>query len=412
MRYVELRAMGTAARVPWPIADAMMFTGAAEALDGYQPLPMFLLAAAEDACRRWARRTFGWDRRRTLATCALCATVALTLLALVPSVARAAGVLDVVTNPLQWLSDKFSEPIKEVYTKGLAVCLNDHLTSLAEGKALDVAIALPFSSTGAAAGSLPVDNEALKHAWDFLFVGRGSLYALTKVLANTILSIVLGVKMLRLIQEPDHNQNGFPYLEKIAWMALTFALLKTALDKAIPLSSLIFNTVNNTLTLAIANVDVVERTFDAAETAVSIVDACWMVVEGAFLAKVILVGIRTLLLFAAIAILDLTASFAIVTRYLQLFIYLVFAPLFFAFAGLEETRSMFIGYLKSIFSFGLAFTITVIVLKLVPVVFVPSFTGMTSDNIGMKSGNIIVTFLVLEQCLIHAGAWAHDLIGG
>ena len=229
------------------------------------------------------------------------------------------------------------------------------------------------------------------------------IYNVIKPVCYTILGLVFAIKFVKIIQQPDNPTGGVPYVEKFAWMWIKFAVLKLLLDNSIDISVAIFNFFAS-LGKLIADAGPFSSDDIEATVRTTLTNNFSNTQLGGEMVNLIFLFFGLIIVF----IVALLIFVSVYGRWLQIFIYLPFAPLFFALLGEDETKQMFWSYIRSIAGAGLAMVITIIIVRSLPAILTISTLGDSRlGTIGIWGSEILIGWAVM-----HAGQWAHDMIGG
>ena len=229
------------------------------------------------------------------------------------------------------------------------------------------------------------------------------IYNVIKPVCYTILGLVFAIQFVKIIQQPDNPTGGVPYVEKFAWMWIKFAVLKLLLDNSIDISVAIFNFFAS-LGKLIADAGPFSADDIEATVRTTLTNNFSNTQLGGEMVNLIFLFFGLIIVF----IVALLIFVSVYGRWLQIFIYLPFAPLFFALLGEDETKQMFWSYIRSIAGAGLAMVITIIIVRSLPAILTISTLGDSRlGTIGIWGSEILIGWAVM-----HAGQWAHDMIGG
>ncbi len=228
----------------------------------------------------------------------------------------------------------------------------------------------------------------------------------------TVLGIVFAIRMIKALQEPDNGPGNVPYIEKFAWLWIKFCLLKLVMDNSVGITIGVFNEIMRIVGIVGAtgyanspsNLDfntVKDNILHALESNDSLFDA--IPVGG-----ILISGLLGLVAYLGSMFLKVVVFISTYGRWAQVWICLCFAPLFFSFAGLDETKGMFCSYLKTMAGLALAFAMTAILLKaLAPVLYSFATTGNGDVMLGILGVEFVFIFALMK-----VGSWSRDLIGG
>lgn len=357
-----------------------------------------MLRAAADGIR-------GWRHYRALQrVCIVIAVCALVLV--IPNVALAA---EGVQESINKLGDSLFNPFRDALTHAVGgmiarVCeaansgfemINHSVMTGGDGK---------FTSLGEGSFSGFTGQGIAPLSGFGAFVIR--ITEAIKPLCYTVLGIVFAIRMIKVLQEPDNGPGNVPYVEKFGWLWVKLVLLKMIMDNSVDITVGLFNTFMSMVSM-VGGVSVGEQVSISEESVVGVLALEIPTGTGGILLTIVSCLIVYLLTFALQGVVFL----ALYGRWMQIWTSLCFAPLFFSFAGLDETKSMFWSYLKTIAGLALAFVITAILLKSMG----PVMTAfINSSDQALLGGFMDLVGIELVYCfsLIKAGSWARDLIGG
>lgn len=323
------------------------------------------------------------------------AVVGIALLALlVPNVAFADTLGDQLVN---FLFKPFYEALATV-TAATIVAVKD---AADEGfKYVNVSLTTSGAGLSTTQANVPMDGFA------------NVVVAVTKGImpvCYTVLGIVFAIRMIKALQEPDNGPGNVPYIEKFAWLWIKFCLLKLVMDNSVGITIGLFNEIIRIIDIVgAAAFTGAGQPLDAGalkdQIVQSLVDAKRAIGPGDAVVAV-LMGLLTFLASMALELIVFVATYG---RWAQVWVCLCFAPLFFSFAGLDETKGMFWSYLKTMAGLALAFVMTAILLKaMVPVLTAFATNGMTNLASGLIGIEIVFIFALMK-----VGSWSRDLIGG
>lgn len=348
-----------------------------------------------------------WYERHAKAILAI--LIAAAILA-VPELAFADQITDGIANVFTSITDVLLSPFRDAMIDHIAGNVGT-LAGLTDIVLAPAKHTIPVTENGRlsnftdaaavlnSAGDLPM-KEVLAY-----IIG---VYDVIKPVCYTILAIVFGIQTIKILQQPDNPVGGVPYIEKFGWMWIKFALLKLLMDDSMDISVAIFNL------FAKMGQDIAtsSNSFLGALDAQTVTDTVKTTLQSSFgnteLAGMMVNTIFLLIADIALWIVLVLVYISVYGRWLQVFIYLPFAPLFFSFLGEDETKQMFWSYIRSIAGAGLAMIITIILVKAVPAIMMAC---ITTDRTLAGVGVIGSVVLVGWSCM-HAGQWAHDMIGG
>lgn len=363
-----------------------------------------------------------WGKRSRKERIALCVgaslVVACACCVLTPHTAQAApsfpGMLsDLMTFIVEWLTEPvkiFGGLIVDLVIKPQCV----EVLELCSGNAVQWATYwVPVSGHGLSGSSIFGDEEFLDTVWNFLYGGGSPICSSISSVSYTILAIVFLFKTVQVVQQPDNSASGLPYVERVGWLGVQFSLFKWAIDHSYELSGQMFNVINAAVTapayaatVALGQADVASWS-EGKEITALLLSAIGANAVGILLCFFLMIVMCGFCLF-----INISARMSIISRFFQLFIYLVFAPLFMSFFGLQETRQMSIQYLKKILSLSMSFAITVIILKIAPVVFVNQVGKVFLGGNWLGDSVMCVVYaLITITALNKSGSFASDLLG-
>lgn len=297
--------------------------------------------------------------------------------------------------------------------------------TFASGMAADLGHAIPTSADHTVSGWTM--TEASQHAsesgiplsgaFGFVIVAYNAL----RPLSYTVLATVILIEMVREVQRSDRPNASVPYVEKIAWLWVRFWVLKTLVDKSLDITVNVFNLLADVARAVVSALP--EQAMAAREEVSGAItgsvlqglgiessDKITGDMFGSIFAMLIVVLVVGFLVSLALCLQTYVSACA---RWLQLFVMLPFAPLALAFAGLEETRPMAMGYARSILAAGMAFVVTAVILVSMPSVMGPAL----SDSISRAGTGFLGALPVFGVQVLYifalrqAGSWARAAIG-
>jgi len=249
--------------------------------------------------------------------------------------------------------------------------------------------------------------------------------------AKTLLALVFAIRAAKLLMSPDLGRGGVPYVEKIFWMMFEFAFLYTLLTNSTRLAFSVMNIFGSTAVRVDSVISASFETYDASKIAnVSNIVTAYLKNEdpqgifnsieslgvGHMMATVSQMVIHFLIIGLCFVICAVSAYIATYARWIQMSIYLMCAPIFFALYGLDETRDMFLGYIRSLISLGLAFVLTVVIIRVCSGMMCNLALDAISEPNTLASWSmngtlgIIVWSFLFKHALGKTGEWANDLV--
>jgi hypothetical protein len=351
----------------------------------YREAPTFGEMARAEGAYRVGRL---WQRKGVRVGAYVLATLIVTVVALaIPRPALADVVADIENGFLQ----PFADGIKNVYASAI-----DQIADTASQGFDLLNKQIPHNAK---------TGEFNKNGTDVTLSGFGVVVSgCTNAFATIsyqILGIVFGIQFIKEIQRPDNGPGNVPYVERFAMLWVKFSILKILVDNSLNLSISVFNTIQGLVNKI--------PTYGAGSTFTS--DNAIKIIQSLNPGTVMLNIVILLIAYLGALVLATIIYVAVYGRWVQLWVYLCFSPIFFSFAGLDETRPMFMSYIKSIMGCALAFVITAILLKSISPVMGGIFTESVNTGHNSLGGLLGIEFL-FALSLLKCGSWAHDLIGG
>ena len=373
------------------------------------------MASTTLAARAASRARALWARDPRLLLAAVSAWATLAAAALWPRPALAIGINDIV------------DKIGDVLNKAAEVVSSAAVPAIVKmmcGWVADIAQVMPgymdsmatiskggygsFSTTGDATLDAGI---GLLNTVNSVVLGAGDA---VKVLAYSLLAVAFCIKFLKVIKEPDNGPAGIPYLEKYAWLWITFAIMKELLDYSSDISAELFNAFQAMSAalggVASPDIDYAAWQNDVADSIGHADFSSMGSIVSTSLSAILLTGLVLLgIICCAVAAIAMTYA-----RWVEVFISMIFAPLAFSMIGLEETRGVVVGYLKKLLSMSLAFFVTILMMQVLVSAFLP-FAVETLRHAGSISlMNVLVVLaigLAIIHIIMHAGSFARELIG-
>ncbi len=327
-------------------------------------------------------------------------------------------------DPLKWFAEQINgwiwDATKAIF--GIIATIVNGICSVAVSSIPQVAHKIPVNGDGM------VQNFTTNGATDAateagipmasLFGYAIKVFNTLKPLCYTILAVIILISMVRELQKPGNGPSNVPYAENIFWIWFKFAILKFLMDRSMDITVAIFNTIADVTVklgaLAPKSTDITQKVKDnliACAVGGKGQDALQKFMDGWNFGMLFsLFAIYALVGLIVAVLLYVTVYLSSYGRWMQLFVILPLAPIFFALAGLDETKQMFWHYVKEIVASSLAFLMTVVVLLSLPDSMGNFATSFSSNAMGFLS------FIGIEALYVFVlrgvGGWAHDLVGG
>ena len=324
------------------------------------------------------------DRRFLLA---FASTLLFATLMLVPASPAYASIADDVNA---WLAGLLRDACNWMFTNQVAV-----LSSIGyEG-----IIGADFSQMLTTAGDVSMYDIA-HGVWDVavLPIGCG------------VLSLVFTVKLIQISQRMDGNAS-FPGVKEVVFLLVFFAVFLFLIQNSFDLMASIYEVCG----LAIDRVEALfgaGGALDLPEVSVVTTDD-----DVPSLIAMLVVSLISWVVVLAAYVVALVVCWA---RALQLYIMAAFAPIPLAFLGMDATRQIGLGYLKSFGAVCIAGVIILVLLISFPLV----LGGLTGANPGTGTpadavaNGLTYALQYLAMCvllilsLVKSGAWARDIVSG
>lgn len=281
---------------------------------------------------------------------------------------------------------------------GMATNMNFVVGQMTTGLDLDVPLQQLFGPSGSTG------------AYDFAMnVANG----VAKPIAGTILSFCLVVELMKVAEHADASQ-ALPEVRQVAAVIVFFALFSLLIDNADAVCLMLYEVGRTVLGYAAAAGGAV-GSLDVEALRVSLEglgNNLWAL--GTAL-------IDMLLAYAALFIAWVVALFAVWARAVQIYVYLMFAPVPIALLGASETRQMGVSYLRNFFGLCLASTVMMFVLFLFPILFDSVMVEYAAAWTGISQGDVVVlgaTVKLVALCavlvfaLVKSGSFAREVLGG
>lgn len=319
----------------------------------------------------------------------LALALALAASALLPSIAMASPLDDF----LDWLAGLLRDFI--VWCAGN---MNSVVASMTTGLEMDVPLEQLFGASGSTG------------AYQFAV---NVMNGVVKPIAGTILAFCLVIELMKAAEHADSSQT-MPGVRQVVSVVVYFAIFSLFIDHADAVVLLIYEVSRIVLGYA-----------SAAGSAVGALDvdalrASLEAIGPNFIAlgtSLVDMGIA----YVALVIAWVVATFVVWARAVQIYVYLMFAPVPIALLGASETRQMGVGYLRNFAAVCLASTVMMFVLFLFPLLFNSVMTEYTSAWLNISQGDVVVlgaTVKLLALCvvlifsMVKSGAFAREVLGG
>lgn len=246
-----------------------------------------------------------------------------------------------------------------------------------------------------------------------------SLYSLVTALhdsvivpiAHSILALVLLVQLVKISQRIDSTAT-MPAVKEVLFLVVFCAMFMWLINNSTDILVAVYNQVNVIVTALGGSGDL--------DLSITIGDTENLTI-GAVIGLLAFTVIGWVLGFIALIVSYVMAYF----RAIQLYIYMAFAPIPFAFLGFEETRSFGINFCKNFIAVCLAGAVMVFALVAFPAlaatvvteqITLSSMVGFT--NLGDQSSSVFIFIklialtIVLIWTMCKSGAIARDILGG
>lgn len=229
-------------------------------------------------------------------------------------------------------------------------------------------------------------------------------------IAYMILAVTFALRFLDITKLTESDGGGFPIVERVGYMLVTFILCKFAIDNAPGIVTGIFNLLSHG---AIAKAtDPAEAHFATIFTTMCSNLPDTMSIADAFI-LFICVGLVSLTGF----LMSCIVKFLIYGRAIQLYVYLVCSPIPLAMLANNETKSIGVSFLKNVLSVSFSFFILFVIMSFAPGL-VSSLMPDTHAFMPDAGGAIAYTIPVLVLCgllilsLVKSQAWAKEIFAG
>lgn len=336
-----------------------------------------MTAFSDDFARGGASRRFA---------CAFAATLVFCVLLLTPGTAWA----DIADTVNSWLAGVLRDFCNWIFGSQVQV-----LSTIG----VDGVLSSSFETMLGSSGGIGM-YDVVRGVWEaaILPIGCG------------ILSFVFTVQLIKISQRID-GTSSMPAVKEVVFLLVFFAVFMFLLQHSFEIMQALYEVTRLAIqrvtdlfgeggTLSASNAPVVAETDDVAAligmAVIAIVN--WVVVVVAY-------------------VVALVVSWA---RAIQLYLMAAFSPIPIALMGLEDTRQMGIGYLRSFAGVCIAGIIILVVLISFPIVLaglnaVNAGTGTVLDGIvgGLSYAlQYLAICILLILSLVKSGAWARDIMGG
>lgn len=325
-------------------------------------------------------------RRGRLAFALSAALAAFTLL---PGLALASPIDDFT----EWLAGVVRDAIV-----GLAGNMNSIVGQMTASLDLDVPLQRLFGVSGSTG------------AYDF---AMNVMNGVVKPMAGTILAFCLVVELMKVAEHSDSSQT-MPGVRQVAAVVVFFALFSLLIDHADAVCLLLYEVGRIVLGYASSAGAVVgSLDVEALRSSLEALGTNFWALGTAL--------VDMGLAYAALTIAWVVALFVVWARAIQIYVYLMFAPVPIALLGASETRQMGVGYLRNFFALCLAATVMMFVLFLFPILFNSVMVQYTGAWLNIAQGDVVVLgatvelvalCVVLIFALVKSGAFAREVLGG
>jgi len=229
-----------------------------------------------------------------------------------------------------------------------------------------------------------------------------------KPIAHSVLALVMLVQLVKISEKIDGSAT-LPAVKEILFLAVFFTIFVWLINNSGDLLTAAYDdllgiTRSVTTGTALGNMSI---TVDKGTA-----DIGSLVIFLVCLIPIAMVGLITYVV----------AILMVYARSLQLYVYLMLAPIPFALLGFEGTRHMGISFMKNFIALCLAGAVMVFILTAFPAIWGVVITDITGNAALSLSADIVQVLttplkmvalcLVLMFGLIKSGSWARDVLGG
>ena len=236
---------------------------------------------------------------------------------------------------------------------------------------------------------------------------------IVKPVAGTILAFCLVVELMRVAERADSSQ-VMPGVRQIAAIVAYFALFSLLIGHAEAVCTLIYE-VGRTVLRAATSAGAAAASMDVAALERSL-----EAIEGNVWAHVVAL-VDMAVGWGALTLAWVVSLFSVWGRALQIYVYLMFAPVPLALLGTSETRQMGVGYLRNFAAACLASTVMVFVLYLFTILldsvmaeYAGAWLNLASDDVAVVGATVELVALcaLLIFALVKSGQFAREVLGG
>ena len=297
--------------------------------------------------------------------------------------------------------DDFTEWLAGVvrdWIVGLAGTMNTIVGQMTASLDLDVPLQQLFGASGSTG------------AYDF---AMNVMNGVVKPMAGTVLAFCLVVELMKVAEHADSSQT-MPGVKQVATVVVFFVLFSLLIDHADAVCLLLYEIGRIVLDYASSAGAVVgSLDVEALRSSLEALGANFWALGTAL--------VDMGLAYAALTIAWVVALFVVWARAIQIYVYLMFAPVPIALLGASETRQMGVGYLRNFAAVCLASTVMMFVLFLFPLLFNSVMTEYTSAWLNISQGDVVVlgaTVKLIALCvvlifaLVKSGAFTREVLGG
>lgn len=241
-------------------------------------------------------------------------------------------------------------------------------------------------------------------------IARGAWESAVLPIGCGVLSFVFTVQLIKISQRMD-GSSTMPAVKEVVFLLVFFAVFTFLLQHSFELMQSLYEVTR----IAIGRVTDLfgtGRELDMAAVSITTTDDD----VPALLAMAVVALVSWAVVLAAYVV-ALVVSWA---RAIQLYLMAAFSPIPLSLMGLEDTRQIGIGYLRSFASVCLAGVVILVILVSFPVVLggltaVNAGTGTPADSVvgGLSYAlQYLAVCVLLILSLVKSGAWARDVMGG
>ncbi len=241
-------------------------------------------------------------------------------------------------------------------------------------------------------------------------IARGVWQAAILPIGCGVLGLVFTLKLIEISQRMDGSQS-LPGVKEVVFLLVFFAVFLFLIQNSFDLMASIYEVCG----LAVDRVEGLFGTGGAMS-----LDEVSVVTTDDDVPSLVAMLVVSLISWVAVLVAYVVALVVCWARALQLYVMAAFAPIPLAFLGMDATRQIGIGYLKSFGAVCIAGIVILVLLIAFPIVLggITAANPSTGTPVDSVANGLTYALQYLAMCvllilsLVKSGSWARDIVGG